>query len=315
MESTMRQFKKLLVVPATLAMVDPAVQRGLTLAKAGGSRMTIFWPQSEGTDGGTGLEYFPEILAELKAQLDALTLAANAQYPGHIDSRFEQGKVLIEVMRCVQNEGYDLVLKTARGQLSGRQSLFGSDALHLLRKCPVPVWIVGDQRRKGSGVLVAIDPMAADDESKLVTQKILQIGSSLSAIEQVDLHVIHAWESPNDKIKRNLSWLTPKLLKDMPDDESIGQRHASEMESVVAPFRQEFPDMTTHLLRGPPEHEIPRLTFELNVGTLVMATMARSGVPGLLIGNTAEIVISECNRSVLVVKPDQFKTPLQIAPK
>ena len=40
-----------------------------------------------------------------------------------------------------------------------------------------------------------------------------------------------------------------------------------------------------------------------------MGTMARSGIAGLLIGNTAERVLRKLPCSVLAVKPDGFVSP------
>jgi len=43
-----------------------------------------------------------------------------------------------------------------------------------------------------------------------------------------------------------------------------------------------------------------------------MGTVARTGMPGLLIGNTAEGVLNEIDYSVLAVKPPGFVTPVTL---
>ena len=43
----------------------------------------------------------------------------------------------------------------------------------------------------------------------------------------------------------------------------------------------------------------------------VMGTLSRSGVDGLLIGNTAERILRRLECSVLAVKPEGFRTPLR----
>ena len=43
----------------------------------------------------------------------------------------------------------------------------------------------------------------------------------------------------------------------------------------------------------------------------VMGTLSRSGVDGLLIGNTAERILRRVECSVLAVKPEGFRTPLK----
>ncbi len=43
-----------------------------------------------------------------------------------------------------------------------------------------------------------------------------------------------------------------------------------------------------------------------------MGTIARAGVSGVLIGNTAEAVLDQLMCSVLAIKPVGFKTPVKI---
>jgi nucleotide-binding universal stress UspA family protein len=43
---------------------------------------------------------------------------------------------------------------------------------------------------------------------------------------------------------------------------------------------------------------------------VVMGTVARTGVAGLLMGNTAERVLQRLQGSVLAVKPPGFKSPI-----
>lgn len=43
---------------------------------------------------------------------------------------------------------------------------------------------------------------------------------------------------------------------------------------------------------------------------VVMGTVARTGVAGLIIGNTAEAILEQVNCSVLAIKPAGFKSPV-----
>ena len=67
------------------------------------------------------------------------------------------------------------------------------------------------------------------------------------------------------------------------------------------------------LERGDPGEAIPRYIREQGCDLLVMGTVARSGIPALFIGNTAEDVMQSLRCSMLAIKPDDFKTPLDIA--
>ncbi len=57
---------------------------------------------------------------------------------------------------------------------------------------------------------------------------------------------------------------------------------------------------------------IPTLARKLTIDLIVMGTVARTGIPGLIIGNTAESVLSQISCSVLAVKPPDFVTPVTL---
>lgn len=52
------------------------------------------------------------------------------------------GKTSIEIIWQVLLHQHDLVIKTARGRTDGRRISIGTTAMHLVRKCPCPVWLV-----------------------------------------------------------------------------------------------------------------------------------------------------------------------------
>jgi universal stress protein E len=67
-----------------------------------------------------------------------------------------------------------------------------------------------------------------------------------------------------------------------------------------------------YLLKGEPGHLTPELAAKMEVGLIVVGTVSRAGVAGLLIGNTAEKILRQADCSVLTVKPDGFVTPVRL---
>ena len=67
-----------------------------------------------------------------------------------------------------------------------------------------------------------------------------------------------------------------------------------------------------HLIEGMSEAVIKQAITELNVDVLVMGSVARSGIPGLLIGNKAEKLLTTINCTVLTIKPDGFVSPVTL---
>ena len=65
-----------------------------------------------------------------------------------------------------------------------------------------------------------------------------------------------------------------------------------------------------HLPKGDAVHAIPELVKELGVDLLVMGTVCRTGIPGFIMGNTAEQVLGAVECSTLTVKPEGFVSPV-----
>jgi len=67
-----------------------------------------------------------------------------------------------------------------------------------------------------------------------------------------------------------------------------------------------------HLLKGSARKEIPALAKRLQVDCIVMGTVARTGVRGFIMGNTAETILEQIDCSVLAIKPPGFVTPVAL---
>ena len=68
----------------------------------------------------------------------------------------------------------------------------------------------------------------------------------------------------------------------------------------------------THLVKGWARKEIPALVGRLEADLVVMGTVARTGIPGFIMGNTAETILNQIDCSVLAIKPPGFATPVTL---
>ncbi len=55
-----------------------------------------------------------------------------------------------------------------------------------------------------------------------------------------------------------------------------------------------------------------RLLRRERIDLIVMGTLARVGIPGLFIGNTAERTLDHVDCDILAIKPKEFVTPVQL---
>ena len=93
----------------------------------------------------------------------------------------------------------------------------------------------------------------------------------------------------------------------------VRRAHADKLERLTSPYISEAGKMHVHLVQGTAGHVVPEFVAHNEIDLVVMGTVNRTDVPGLFMGNTAEIILSRVACSVLAVKPDDFQTPIKPA--
>jgi len=217
------------------------------------------------------------------------------------------GTPWLEVVHCVLRESYDLVVKTAEGVARTRGLFFGSTAMHLIRKCPCPVWIVGGPlEQTHPRVLAAIEP--TDDETRLgLARTILSVSTSMAG-EDGELHAVSVWRAAGETLLRNR--IPPEQLLDEVNSARDEAREVLDriLLSAGDPVR---PDRV-HLLKGHARDILPEFIDTHPFDLVVIGSLGRVGIAGLLIGETAETLIRSLRCSVLVVKPPGFVSPVEL---
>jgi nucleotide-binding universal stress UspA family protein len=66
------------------------------------------------------------------------------------------------------------------------------------------------------------------------------------------------------------------------------------------------------MIRGPTPDAISSFARDNHVDLIVMGTVAKTGVSGLLTGNTAEQTLDQIRCSILALKPSGFVCPIQL---
>jgi len=309
----MKRFKNILFFADREDGLDIALDRAAALSHTNNARLTVMDVTPD-----TGLaDYFQksygiDLNAQLREQrrqtLDALT-QRYTDAGTVIYTKVVTGTPFIEVVRAVQRNGYDLVMKMAQHDTGLAPALFGSSDMHLLRKCPCPVWI--DRPAAATTyqrVLAAVDPF--DDESGDLQRLILDLATSLAEREQAALEIVHAWQLPGESMLRNGRGRIPAAELD-PLLEDREQHHRLALDTLLSPYGLDSRADNVHLLKGRPAQIVSACARERGADLIVMGTLGRVGIPGLIIGNTAEDVLRATQTAVLAVKPGGFISPIE----
>ncbi|MEJ2058607.1 MAG: universal stress protein, partial [Desulfofustis sp.] len=104
--------------------------------------------------------------------------------------------------------------------------------------------------------------------------------------------------------------ISPEEIFDMKNT-MVDERRSSLVE-ILKTNHIDFQDHQVHVWEGGSSDVILKAISELDIDVVVMGSVARSGIPGLLIGNKAEKLLGSINCTVLTVKPDGFKSPVTL---
>ncbi len=218
------------------------------------------------------------------------------------------GTPFLEVIHEVKRGRHDLVIKATGEEGWFKERFFGATDLHLLRKCPCPVWIVKPKESpKFERVLAAVDTGSKDSEHAGLSRKILELGSSLAETQGAEFHAMHCWERVEEGSFGPVKWVPMERIREALEE----AKH--KVQAAFQDALSDFAPTAIHFLEGAPGRLIPQFVEENRVDLLVMGTVGRTGVPGFFIGNTAEQVLAQVECSVLAVKPDGFVSPVLVA--
>jgi len=215
------------------------------------------------------------------------------------------GQPFVEIIHSVQQEGYDLVMTGTRGLSAWKQFLVGSTARRLIRKCPCSVWIVKAEHAMPPKVILAATDLS--DVSRRAVEETLWIAERARA----ELHLVHVIDSadvPPDLLEPAAGEKPSRSLRQQIRTEAKERFH-----EFVKSLRASDVPILTQLSWGTPWREIQRLVRKLKVDLVALGTVGRSGIQGVLLGNTAEKVLTTCDASILTVKPADFVSPIRPA--
>ena len=296
-----------------------AITRAVTLAKANSATLTAVrvvddWPGAR----MPLLANLPpgdlkRILVNAAREQAEKALAPHLRKSGlRAECKILQGTAFVEIIRETLERKHDLVISSAdhRPGLTGR--MFGSTNMHLMRKCPCPVWVVKPTRkRRYTRILAAVDPSRTGPHERSLNRKLLELGSSLAARDNGEFHVVHAWKLFGENTLR-AGGRIPRADLDGALRTTRANRHR-QLQGLLLDAGVQPSQARVHLLKGDPDTVIPHLVHQSKIDVIVMGTVSRSGLAGLLIGNSAENILSQVDCSVLTVKPDGFVSPLKLA--
>lgn len=321
-----RPFRKLLVACSPGESDDATFAAAADLAKAWNASVSVLvvieLPSEIDRISGAVSVSHEEIVTRMVAESQEEVLETVSRVTPGLQPTIDVkvGKPFIEIVRHVFANQIDMVVKRAEELHGIHRNLFASTDQHLLRKCPCPVWL----RRPNSPpsvktVLAAVDvhdSTASEPETLAgLNRRIIETATQIAAGAGGIVYALHAWDAPDEGFIRRWSG-SPEIAEAHVKDVRLA--HKSALDRLLEQARTWIgPDLARRvkleplLKRGAARRAIPAQTYELKADILVMGTIARTGVSGFIIGNTAEDILNSIDCSVVAVKPPNYLSPLQ----
>ena len=325
----MKRFKNILCVVNDQKLSRPSLGRAVTLAENNQASLTVVHVV-ERISAGIGMPAGGPISNELQAALihnhqQVLeTLVEPYRQRVTIETKVLVGTPFLAIVREVLGCERDLVVKVP-DQHDWLDRWFTSDDMHLLRKCPCPVWLIKPQSPKAYRRILAavdVDDAYSSEEMELrhaLNGQILQMADSLALADCAELHVVHVWDAIGESALRDglgtFSSTTEERVMDYV--EQVRRHHTANVDALLQEHSltqhresQAYQKPKKHLVKGWARKEIPALAQQIDADLVVMGTVVRTGIAGFFMGNTAETILNQINCSVLAIKPPGFQTPV-----
>jgi nucleotide-binding universal stress UspA family protein len=257
--------------------------------------------------------------AYIQHHLDQLLAwIASKQHDVVIRCKVVIGTEFIEIIRSVLRNQHDLVIKTAE-PVSWIKRLFGSTDMHLLRKCPCPLWLLKpDVAPNYTKVVASVDIHQTSTHAEpSLNQDIVTLASAFAIHNNAELYILNAWQpEPAGMV---LMWCDNPEQAEAEFNQSVYQNQQTAMtrfknQTVEWLGQQAYDFSKPHfeLIRGETSQVLAERIANIEPGLVIMGTLARTGIAGFLIGNTAEAILEQLNCSVLAIKPKGFITPVTL---
>ncbi len=300
----MKRFRNILYSPTNRSHDPAALARVVDLAARNSATLTLLGVVKEPNPLQRLFDpthRHEQAMREVRQQLlDKLTTSTAHIDRDEIEVIVEVGRPGAAIVERVLSAGHDLVI------VNDSVPSQSPAVKQLLRKCPCPVWVIKPSRDAVQRVLAAVNPHPEEAD---LNRLILELASSMVAEYGGELHVGHAWEVYGDAPDGTQFDFTEAVgFEQLRNDAKAA--HANALREVLTDGRLADAPWRVHLERGPADDVIPQMVRTYDIDLLVMGTIARAGLDGVFVGNTAERILDEVQCSVLAVKPAAFVSPI-----
>jgi len=296
----MAKTESMLIVVDPTVEIHPAIERGRSVASDWGLNVELFIcgyrPQLVGSqllNAERREQAKRSFLGEQKTRLEQLAaplrdVGLDVTVSAAWDHPLYEG-----IVRQALHSNPRIVVKDTHYHSRLERAFFTNTDWQLIRGCPVPLWLVKQDRAfKSPVILAAVDPLHDNDKPAALDGRLLSEAFELADETGGILHVFHGYNPFID-----------------PDDPKRAETaHEQAMQTLAEQFQ--LPADRVHVRPGNVVELLPALANEISADMVVMGAVSRSRLEHAIVGSTAENVLDLLPCDVLVVKPKGYVSPV-----
>lgn len=282
---------------------QPALEKALKLARAAGQRLTVAvnsdsaaMRRAVGFDDQRRENAERQIVRAWEKRIDDLVgdVAVEKRVAAHRDAETALRETVVD---CAPS----LIVVHTSDEGTLKRHLFTPRDWLLIRHAPCPVLCVhspawSDPPR----ITAAVEP---EEEAGGLDSAVIHQARYWSEQLHGELEAVHVLEHPDETLLLVAGEALPEYAASA---KSIRDYHAKALAEFAR--RENLPDERTTLLEGPVTRTLVDYCEDEGCDLLVVGTVRRNTVERLLLGATAESLLTRTVNDVLVVKPEDFES-------
>lgn len=174
----------------------------------------------------------------------------------------------------------------------------------LIRSCPVPLLLVGNEsesesgkkarRKAGRDVLATLDLRNADRKHQMLNLKVLDAAARFADLQGGKLHCVAVVEY--SEVLHDLDLVNPRRIR-----KQVIEATSDFLASLIS--RYDIPAARVHRPAGKVGHLVNATARKINAGLIVVGSAAQRGVNARLLGNSAEKILTRSPCDLLTIHP------------
>jgi len=210
-----------------------------------------------------------------------------------------------EIIKTARSEKVDFIFKPIRRHTVLQRLFYTSTDWNLIRLCPIPLLLVSTAKTvAGKPVVAAVDVCTEDEEHVELNRIVMSEARIVANVLGSRLLVANAFMAPSTVIAAGGH--QERMSYEIAHAKHVD--HVEQTRSLAGEFGLGEDAIFVH--DGMASTVVNTIARDQDAAVIVIGTVARSGLQGLIIGNTAEAVLEASETDILVVKQADFRSPI-----